>query len=742
MRNSQNINYGTIPSLIALSILLLLSSCESGVGSLPGEEELLGYKNATASEVLSSDGQLVGKIYFQNRTNVTYSQLPGHLVNALIATEDVRFYEHHGVDSRSLARVLFKTIIGGNRRSGGGSTITQQLAKNMYGRQNTGMFSIVRNKSREMILARRIENTYSKDEILTLYLNTVPFGEDVFGIEAASLRYFNKRVEDLKIEESAVLTGLLKAPSFYNPARNPGNAEKRRNVVLSQMEKYHFIDALAADSLRSLPLAIDYRNPASEGIAGYFMVRVRNELKKILGELEEETGKLWNAETDGLVIETTLNMALQSASVEAFREHLPEMQSGLSEQYKTTSGSRRLEDITEQIIGERRMSSRADKRRVQTLFRWQGSYSDSISVRDSIRHALTLLHAGMLALDPRTGGIMAWVGGIDYVTQPYDQVLARRQTGSVFKPVLYAAALENGSEPCDYLDNDSVVVSGYEEWSPDNFDGTFGGSWSLSASLAKSMNVPSFNLFIRTGFGCVDSLWKALGFSFPLANTPALPLGTAEASIMETAVAYCAFANGGYKVDPWSILTVRSASGELLYRRQDTEFDERILSERSALVLGAMLQKAVNEGTGIAVRSRFGVDIPLAGKTGTTQNYADAWFAAFNPAVTIVARAGASSPAIHFDDGSFGTGSALSLPLVALTLKKASADPALKELVSIPFPSLPPDLQYALDCPDYREDRFVDKLIDIFKKPEIVFDTTRVRSEKKLRDIFRRVFRK
>ena len=742
MINNQNISCIISRTMAALCVLALMSSCDGGLGSLPGEKELLGYKNATASKVLSSDGQLVGKIYHQNRTNVIYNQVPEHLVNALIATEDVRFYQHRGVDSRSLLRVLIKTVIAGNRSSGGGSTITQQLAKNMYGRQHRGLFSVARNKSREMILARRIENTYSKEEILTLYLNTVPFGEDVFGIETAALRYFNKKVEDLYIEESAVLTGLLKAPSFYNPARNPDNAKRRRNIVLSQMEKYNFIDSAEADSLRNLPLTLDYRNPASEGIAGYFMVRLGNELNKILEKVEVETGKLWNPETDGLIIETSLNMSLQTSSVEAFRKHLPQMQSRLTGQYLTPSGKSRLEDITEQIIRDRRMSSRANDLHVQTLFRWEGSYSDSISVRDSIRHALPLLHAGMLAIDPRTGGIMAWVGGIDHATQPYDQILARRQMGSVFKPVLYAAALENGSEPCDYLDNDSVMVSGYDEWSPDNFDGTLGGSWSLTASLAKSMNVPSFNLFIKTGFGPVDSLWKALGFSFSLRNTPSLPLGTAEASILETAVAYSVFANGGYKIDPWSVSTVKSPSGELIYTRQGTIFDERIISERTGFLLGAILQKAVNEGTGAAVRSRFGVDIPLAGKTGTTQNYADAWFAAFNPGIIIVARAGASLPAIHFDEGSYGTGSSLALPLVALALKKATSVPELRQQVDNPFPELPPDLSVALECPDFREDTFVDKFIDIFRKPGIVFDTTGTKSDRRIRSVIRRIFRR
>lgn len=727
---------------IILFSTLFVFSCNGPSNELQDKTDLLSYKNATASKVLSSEGRIIGKFYYENRTNITYSQIPSYLINALVATEDARFFEHKGVDTRSLFRVIFKTILAGNRRSGGGSTITQQLAKNMYGRQKSGFLAIFRNKSREIILARRIEETYSKEEILTLYLNTVPFGEEIFGVEAAASRYFNKKVEKLCIEESAVLVGMLKASTYYNPAMHPENARKRRNVVLSQMVRYNFLGQSEADSLKSLPLKLDYRNPESEGIADYFLVRVKKEASQILKEVNYSTGSKWNLETDGLVINTTLSYPLQISAISSFREHLAKMQKQLSGEYDNASGKAALNSIADKILKAENMVDRADQKRMQTLFSWEGPRTDSISVRDSILQSLTLLHAGLIALDPNTGAVRAWVGGIDFSTQEYDQILARRQMGSVFKPVIYAAALEEGVDPCDYFDNDSVTLPEYKDWTPENFDRSYGGRYSVSGALVHSMNIPTFRLFLKVGFNRIDSLWKALGFSFPLQNTPALALGTAEANILETALAYSAFANGGYTITPGSIVSITTAEGDILYHNDLGAVKNSVLGERSVHLMEAMLRKAVIEGTGAALEGTYGVTSPFAGKTGTTQNYGDAWFAAFNPGLTIVARVGASTPLIHFNSGSEGTGSALALPLVAITLKKAESDPGAGKLITDYFPALPFDLEGALDCPDFREDNLLDKFVDIFKKDEIVYDTTEVKAEKRIRSFIERIFKK
>lgn len=695
-------------TVIALAVvifipLFFISSVQAGIfGRLPGKKELRNYRNATASVVLSSEGENLGRFFSENRIAITYDQVPPYLVDALVATEDARFFEHSGVDSRSLIRVIFKTILFSDRSAGGGSTITQQLAKNMYGRKDYPVLSVVLNKSREVILARRIEKVFTKEEILTLYLNTVSFGENLYGIEAASQRYFSKPVSGLKVEEAALLTGMLKANTSFNPRLYPQNAVRRRNVVLSQMEKYGYIEGRAADSLIALPLKLDYNKTDISGPADYFLVRVRTETERILKDLSAYRGKEWDIERDGLIITTTLKMPLQLAAGEAFAAHMPGMQKRLNEQYNSSSGRRALKDIP-----------------------------------DSLRKMMTTLQAGLLALDPATGAVMAWAGGIDFKTQPYDQILARRQLASVFKPFIYAAALEDGVEPCRYLDNDSITLSGFNDWSPENYNHSYGGKYSLAGALAQSMNIPTFSLYLMIGFDKVDRLWQDMGFSFPLTDMPSLAMGTAEASMLEVARAYAAFANGGTIITPYIIESVKTSDGTVLWQYYQQRDQERVLSERSAILMSAMLEKAIREGTGASVHNTYGVRIPLAGKTGTSQNYADAWFAAFNPGIVIVSRVGASTPSIHFNSGTYGSGSALALPLVALTLKKAEKNKEIMNMINIPFEPLSPELAMALDCPDFREKSFFDRLIDIFRENDIDYQ-----KESRRRRIIRgRIFR-
>jgi penicillin-binding protein 1A len=683
--------------------LFFISSVQIGVfGRLPGKKELISFRNATASVVLSHEGETIGRFFSENRITIPFDQMPAHLINSLVATEDARFYEHSGIDSRSLVRVVFKSILFSDRSSGGGSTITQQLAKNMYGRKDYRVFSVILNKTREVILAKRIEKVFTKDKILELYLNTVSFGENIYGIEAASQRYFSKKAADLKVEEAALLTGMLKANTMYNPRLYPQNAVRRRNVVLGQMEKYGYLEGRAADSLSALPIKLDYNKTDLSGPADYFMVRVRIETDRILNEISSFRGKEWDIERDGLIITTTLRMPLQQAAGEAFAAHMPRMQKRLNEQYSTSSGRRALKGIP-----------------------------------DSLKKMMTTLHAGLLAMDPATGAIMAWNGGIDFKTQPYDQILARRQLASVFKPFIFAAALEDGVEPCRYLDNDSVTLSGFNDWSPENYNHSYGGKYSLAGALAQSMNIPTFSLFLMIGFDKVDRLWQEMGFSFPLVNMPSLAMGTAEASILEVARAYAAFANDGMLVTPYLIESVKAPDGRILWQYMPPRRSDRVLSERSATLMAAMLEKAIREGTGASVHSAYGVKVPLAGKTGTSQNYADAWFAAFNPAMVIVSRVGASTPSIHFNSGSYGSGSALALPLVALTLKKVEKNKEIMSVINTPFAPLPPELEMALDCPDFREKSFFDRLFDIFRDNNIDYQ-----KETRRRRIFRgRIFR-
>ncbi len=724
-------------------IIIFIIAVWAGVfGHLQTKKELRSFRNATASIVLSEEGREIGKFFSENRTNVSQSNIPSHLFDALIATEDARFYEHKGIDTRSFFRVLLKSVLLRDRSSGGGSTITQQLAKNMFGRKQFGPLSILVNKAREALLARRIERTFSKEEILTLYLNSVAFGENVYGIEAAAGRYFSKKTGSLEIQESAVLIGMLKANTLYNPRLNPENSRTRRNVVLKQMEKYNYLEPGEADSLCSLPLVSDYNNIEASGPADYFLVRVRAETEKILNDLYTDSGRRWNIEEDGLVITTTLDYSLQNYAVLSFSEHLSVMQKRLREQYQSASGKRQLAAIAGQELKRLNLTTRSDEIITQRIFDWDGPYTGLMTVSDSLSQALTLLHAGLLAIDPVTGAVKAWVGGIDFRSQPYDQILARRQMASVFKPVLYAAALEEGMEPCQYLENDSVVLSGFDNWSPENFDHSYGGRYSLAGALAQSMNIPTFSLYLKVGFEKLNALWKQLGFSFPLDNTPSLALGTGEATIQEVAEAYSCFANGGFKTEIRIIRSVSTADGEILYQREPAGTGERVLTERSAILMSAMLQKAIKEGTGTSVSSLFGIDIPLAGKTGTSQNYSDAWFAAFTPKLVIVTRAGASSQAIHFNNGAYGSGSTLALPLAALTLKKVLNDRALTNQYISPFPELPPELRNALNCPDFRDLSVFDRIIDIFQSEKDVYDKDDKKLEKGIRSILDRIFRK
>ena len=500
---------------------------------------------------------------------------------------------------------------------------------------------------------------------------------------------------------------MLKATTYYNPHLNPENSRSRRNVVLKQMEKYKYLTTAEADSLCIIPLKEDYKRLSAGGPADYFLVRVKAETQSILNEIEADTKKKWNIEEDGLIIATTLSLGLQQCANEAFQKHLPVMQERLNRQYSSAAAKKSLGEIS-----------------------------------DSLRKALTTLQAGLLAMDPQTGAVLAWVGGIDFRTQPYDQIPAQRQLASVFKPVLYAAALEDGMEPCQYLDNDSVILSGLEDWSPENYDHSYGGKYSLAGALIKSMNVPTFSIFLKVGFEKVDQLWEKMGFSFHLDNTPSLALGTAEASIREVAVGYSAFANGGFKITPQSITSIKTAEGNIIWQDSLHKGGERILTKRTSLLMNAMLQKAIREGTGASAYSVYGVSIPLAGKTGTSQNYADAWFAAYNPGLVIVSRVGASSPSIHFNSGSNGTGSALALPLVALTLKKAESDPELKAILSARFPELSPELAVMLDCPDFREKNFFDRISDLFEKDEKTYNPEKRKGINKVKELLDRIFKK
>ncbi|MET2985557.1 transglycosylase domain-containing protein [Aureibaculum conchae] len=731
-----------IISLLILAVLfgLFLTSVYHGVfGPIHTVEELKEFKNQTATLVLSEEGELLGKFFAENRTNIKFEQLPKHIVDALVATEDARYFEHDGVDSRSLFRVLFKTILFQDKGSGGGSTINQQLVKNMYGRKNHGPLSMLVNKSKEAFLAYRLEKIYSKEDILTLYLNTVPFGENVLGIEAASRRFFNKPIEEIKIEEAAILIGMLKANTYYNPRIYPENAVQRRNVVLTQLEKYEYITPQLKDSLQQIPLQLDYANLASEGPANYFLVQVKDEVKKILKSYNAAKGTEYTADNDGLIITTTLNLHLQNQALSAFKNHLSVMQNRLQKQYRTGSSLKQLNALVSKELKRLKLTSKANEKQSRQLFSWNGFYTDSISVRDSLRHSLTLLHAGLLAMDPQTGAIKTWVGGIDFGTQPYDQIFAQRQVASTFKPILYATALEQGITPCSYLDNKPLIISDFDNWQPNNYDNSTGGNYSMVAALAKSMNIPTVNLFLNIPFGNLENIWKDFGFTQELPKKPSVALGTANSSIYELSRAYSAFANGGYLVQPNTIISIKTADGTVIYKNRLIKHieEDRVIDQNTSVLLTSMLQKAINEGTGTSLKNKYGITIPIAGKTGTSQDYADAWFAAYTPKLVIVTRVGASSPGIRFNSGTNGSGSKLALPLVGKTLRY------VQKKYSAPFTPLPEQFTNALDCEDYMEDSKFNLFFEnLFNKNKTTLDKEQRRAERKAKRQQRKAERK
>lgn len=729
--------------LIALLITLFITAVNYDVfGRIYTSDELQEFSNETASIVLSDNETIIGKYFNENRTNVSYNQLPKHLIDALIATEDSRYFEHSGVDARSMFRVLFKTILLNNKRSGGGSTITQQLAKNMYGRANYGPLTMLVNKTKEAIQAYRIENTFTKEEILTLYLNTVSFGENIYGIETAALRYFNKETSQLTIEEAAVLIGILKANTYYNPRLHPKNALNRRNTVLAQMLKYNYVTQQHFDSLQKLPLKLNYTNLVTTNKAGYFLALVKQKATTIIDSINKADNSNWNIEKDGLQIHTTLDIALQNHGLNAFKKHLNGMQKKFRKHYDLAYKKRNLHAFVNNKLKKLNRYENKLERSQQLIFDWEKNYSDSISVADSLALEATLLHAGMLAINPKTGAIKSWIGGISYNTHPYDQILAQRQLASTFKPILYSAALEEGRNPCAYLDNEQLIISDYNNWSPKNANKSIGGKYSMAGALMNSMNIPTVNLFLETGFKPVDTLWKKMRFSSILENNPSLALGTTNASIYEVARAYAAFANYGKLPELKHINRITTSNGKLLYAHQKNSSEE-IITYKTAQITNSILQKAITKGTGASLRNTYNVTMPLAGKTGTSQNYADAWFVAYNPNLVMVSRVGAASPKIHFSNAN-GAGSKLALPLVAYTLNAVENTKALQQKYVANFPEISSNLAEELDCEDYKEKTGLDNFFDLFKKKETNFKKAQEKAVRKQENesFFKNIFKR
>jgi penicillin-binding protein 1A len=701
-----------ITASIILSGLFVLSIYLGMFGKLPDTEEIIGIKQDNASLVYAADGTLMGKYYVVNRQSITNKSISPFVRQALIATEDNRFFEHHGVDIISLGRVLFKSILSGDADQGGGSTISQQLAKNLFSRKDYGILSLPVNKIREMFIASKLEDVYDKEEILTLYLNTVSFGENVYGIEAAAWRFFNKASVDLTISESAILIGMLAANTLYNPRINPDRATERRNTVFSRMHTQGFITKDQLEELNEEPIKLDYKlRGVNKGIAPYFREYIRLQAENILNDSHD-------LEREGLRIYTTINTTIQSYAEQAVAIHMKKLQTEFDQHWKGREPWEKHPKTFEQTLKKTeayqkllsigmnydeiiKALSIPHKRNILT---GKGEKVMEISTIDSLKHYMRLLNTGFLAVDAKTGGIIAWVGGINHQYLPYDHVLSQRQAGSTFKPFVYAAALQDGMSPCRFISNEQRVYKAYNNWSPANSNGEYEGYYSLKGGLMKSVNTITAEVMVECGPAAVASLARKMGISTHLPEVPSLALGTADVSLFEMLGAYTGFANNGVAVEPFGIVRIEDSKGNVIYENKQAEEHPRAFHEELGMIMNTMLEGVVDSGTARSLRNVYGLRSELAGKTGTTQNNADGWFIGYSPDLVAGVWVGAELPSIHFRTTALGSGAHMALPIFGLTFKKIEKDHQLRSQYLSPFAPLSDSLMSMLDCPVYSDE--------------------------------------
>jgi penicillin-binding protein 1A len=687
-----------ISSVILLSLLFFFSVYAGIFGALPTEAELAATNNQEATQVISSDNKIIGKYFEQNRTNIGWNEVPNHLKNALIATEDKRFFTHKGYDVQSYFRVFFKTLLMGDNK-GGGSTLTQQLIKNLYGRRNFSILSMPVNKIKEIIIAARMENMFTKEELLLLYLNSVPFGENLYGVETASRRYFNKPASKLKVQESAVLVGMLKANTTFNPRLNPKNSLERRNMVLDLMGKQGYLTVMEANRLQKLPLKLDYENITLNAPAGYFVHQVKQKTLELLEDLTDENGNEYNLETDGLKIYTTLNMQVQKMATDGIQKHLAKMQKVLDKELENRNFKKAW---LAKLKAEGNLTNKDKEKRAIEVFDWKGVTTKKMSKIDSLWHYHKMLNAAVLITNPKNGAIITWVGGNDFRKLPFDMVQSHRQIASAFKPILYATAFDHGFEPCNYLDNIEKTYSEYEDWSPKNFDHKFtqDSTVALWYSLTHSMNLPTVDLYFKLGRSKLLNTCSKLNFPKINDDAPSMALGTLDLSLVEIVSAYGAFANNGKTTEPVMINKITDANGKILYKREAAEH-EQVFSLKTSQMITAILENVINNGTGSGIRNQYGVRADLAGKTGTAQNYSDAWFIAYTPDLVIGTWVGANTPDVHFFSGQ-GSGSSLALPIVGNVLRGIENSPKLRRQFLTPF-AIPYPIYDDMQCDPYHQ---------------------------------------
>lgn len=689
-----------------LFAILFLASIKFGLwGKLPDTSELENPKTKLASEVYSGDSKVLGKMFYQeDRTNSEYADIPQHLKDALIATEDERFYEHSGIDARALARAIVKL-----GKDGGGSTVTQQLAKNLFHREEVNKSNRIIQKLKEWILASEIEKRYTKDEIILMYFNTVPYGNS-FGIKSAAKTYFNKKTIDLKIEEAAVLVGMLKANTYFNPVRNPQNATLRRSVVLKQMMKNDFITQQAYDSLRVLPLVTDHHFvDHNTGMATYFRSYLNKWMKAWTRKYEAETGVKYNIYDDGLQIYTTIDSKLQEYAERAVNKHMAKLQDQFWSETKRRNkdpwysedergdmvydpeypnrmirGTERYRHLKKQFKSNKdSIEYYLNKPVNMKLFSWKGDIDTILSPIDSLKYTKQILHTGFMSFEPQTGHIKAWVGGINHSHFQYDHVNKKstRQVGSTFKPLVYARGLDDDKiQPCEKESTGPVIVEYGEgkQWMPQN-SGEVPAEVTFYQGLQQSINTITARVMKRLGPNSAEVVKQTAGRmgidDSKFEPYPSICLGTMDISVFEMVGAYGTFVNGGTFIEPIFVTRIEDKNGNIL--EEFTPKKEEAIRQQSAYIICKMLERVtMSGGTGARLRRNYTLpdNISIGGKTGTTQNNSDGWFMGITPNLVSGCWVGAEERNVHFRSTRYGQGANMALPIFGEYMQKVYAD--------------------------------------------------------------------
>jgi penicillin-binding protein 1A len=695
-----------------------------------------------ASELYAADSSQIGKYYIENRVPVEFKDLSPTIINTLLAAEDIRFFKHNGIDFKATMAAVWSTAKGDRR---GGSTITQQLVKNLYKTRhknkkgllgNIKGVSILVDKSKEWINALKLEFFYSKEDILTMYLNTVDFGSHSFGIKAASRTFFNKLPSELKPEESALIIGLLKAPTYYSPILNKENSLRRRNSILAQMGKYGFIKTEQADSLQNLPIKLKYRQPVPDASdATYF----KEAVARYLQDWSKESG--YNIYTDGLKIYTTIDPKLQAYSEEAVIKHMKRLQKKFFDHWRgenpwVDSKGNEIEDFIENLVKES-SSFKSLKEKFpdnkdsidfylnaphkMSIFTWSGNNDTIMSTIDSIKYYRHLLNTGFVSIDPSNGYVKAWVGGINYNFFKYDHVSqAKRQPGSLFKAFVYAAAFENGLGPCDKRIDEPVTVNYVERgekksWSPHNANYVF--TWYnvyLKNAFARSINSVAVQLTKEIGWGKVIEMAQRMGIESELLDVPSICLGSSDVNLLELVNAYCVFLNDGMLNKPVLVTKIVDKEGKKVYEYKPDP--QRVIDQETAFLMTIMLRAGLTEygGTtqGLWEYDIFKYDTEFGGKTGTSSNFSDGWFIGVTPKLVSGVWVGGEHRNIRFRTSQLGEGLRTALPTYGYFMEKVLKDEELKEYRGkFPKPDFKVNKSYTCTSPSYNNDTtIVDEL--------------------------------